>query len=146
MQECSNEVAGDTTENVFNVINAFEVPKLTYSLDRKKFLPDHTMGLPQAKLFAGNCFLVSFPMKEFSGTTREDYLHQFSIPGMESLLPFIRRNCLLKAGSMYGSGGASDWYVNRDLTINRLVALHPYSSTHQMSYIRFRNKISAIFR
>ena len=56
VQECSNEVAGDTTENVFNVINAFEVPKLTYSLDRKKFLPDHTMGLPQAKLFAGNCF------------------------------------------------------------------------------------------
>jgi len=53
-------VAGDTTENVFNVIDAFEVPKLTYSLDRKKFLSDQSMGLPQARLFAGDYFLFVF--------------------------------------------------------------------------------------
>merc|ERR1711976_176751 len=40
IKECSNEVAGDATENVFNVIDAFTVPRLTYSVDRKKFLPD----------------------------------------------------------------------------------------------------------
>ena len=53
-------MAGDTTENVFNVIDAFEVPKLTYSLDRKKFLSDQSMGLPQARLFAGDYFLFVF--------------------------------------------------------------------------------------
>lgn len=43
-------MAGDATENVFNVIDAFTVPRLAYSVDRKKFLPD---PMP-AKVFAGN--------------------------------------------------------------------------------------------
>ena len=49
-------MAGDATENVFNVIDAFTVPRLAYSVDRKKFLPD---SMP-AKVFAGNFF--SSPM------------------------------------------------------------------------------------
>ena len=47
-------MAGDATENVFNVIDAFTVPRLAYSVDRKKFLPD---SMP-AKVFAGNVFFL----------------------------------------------------------------------------------------
>ena len=54
LQDCSNEVAGDASENVFNVIDAFSVPRLTYSVDRKKFIPDKQAGLPEAKIFPGN--------------------------------------------------------------------------------------------
>lgn len=54
LQECSNQVAGDATENVFNVIDAFETPRFTYSLDRKKFLSDSSLGLGKATIFAGN--------------------------------------------------------------------------------------------
>ena len=76
-------MAGDTTENVFNVIDAFEVPKLTYSLDRKKFLSDQSMGLPQARLFAGDYFdlfpfetlniFVSVDMKYFFETEEKTF-------------------------------------------------------------------------
>merc|ERR1719369_807666 len=51
IKECSNQVAGDAAENVFNVIDAFNVPRFSYSLDRKKFLTDKTMGRPEAKIF-----------------------------------------------------------------------------------------------
>ena len=46
-------MAGDASENVFNVIDAFTVPRFSYSLDRKKFLPDKSLGRPEPKLLAG---------------------------------------------------------------------------------------------
>ena len=61
-------MAGDATENVFNVIDAFTVPRLTYSVDRKKFLPD----TKPASIFAGNlvfspiCIQVLYAYKEES--------------------------------------------------------------------------------
>lgn len=53
-QDCSSEEAGDDTAKVFNVINVFEVPRLSYSIDRKKFLPDAHFSLPPPSLYAGN--------------------------------------------------------------------------------------------
>ena len=53
LQECSEQEAGDSRENVLNIIDAFTVPRFTYSIDRKKFLPDDELGLNQPKLYAG---------------------------------------------------------------------------------------------
>ena len=47
-------MAGDASENVFNVIDAFTVPRLAYSVDRKKFLPD----AKSASIFAGKFTLL----------------------------------------------------------------------------------------
>ena len=40
IEECSQAEAGEDNENVFNVINTFQVPRFHYSKDRKKYLPD----------------------------------------------------------------------------------------------------------
>ena len=38
---------------MLNIINAFEVPRFTFSVDRKKFLPDETLNVEPPKLYAG---------------------------------------------------------------------------------------------
>ena len=53
MQECSEQESGDSRENVLNIIDAFAVPRFTYSVDRKKFLPDDVLNVEQPKLYAG---------------------------------------------------------------------------------------------
>ena len=49
-------MAGDASENVFNVIDAFTVPRLAYSVDRKKFLPD----AKSASIFAGKYYIFPY--------------------------------------------------------------------------------------
>ena len=53
MQECSEQESGDSRENVLNIIDAFSVPRFTYSVDRKKFLPDDVLKIESPKLYAG---------------------------------------------------------------------------------------------
>ena len=38
---------------MFNIIDAFEVPRFTFSVDRKKFLPDDSLNVERPKLYAG---------------------------------------------------------------------------------------------
>ena len=53
LQECSEQESGDSRENVLNIIDAFTVPRFTYSVDRKKFLPDDLINAGQPKIYAG---------------------------------------------------------------------------------------------
>ncbi|XP_052769617.1 DNA polymerase epsilon subunit 2-like [Mya arenaria] len=45
VQECNAEHS-DESDNVFTVIDAFSVPRFTYQKDRKKFIPNSTLGIP----------------------------------------------------------------------------------------------------
>ena len=60
-------MAGDATENVFNVIDAFTVPRLTYSVDRKKFLPD----TKPASIFAGNLDSLPYVYRFYMHTKKK---------------------------------------------------------------------------
>ena len=53
-QECCKEEAGDDEENVLNVIDAFDVPRFSYSEELKKYVPDSTLDLPKPKIYAGS--------------------------------------------------------------------------------------------
>eukprot|EP00095_Tigriopus_kingsejongensis_P007588 maker-scaffold417_size177606-snap-gene-0.41 protein:Tk07588 transcript:maker-scaffold417_size177606-snap-gene-0.41-mRNA-1 annotation:"hypothetical protein LOTGIDRAFT_218232" len=52
VQECSNREAGITEENVFHIIDAFDVPRLSYSVERKKYVSDAILGRPEPRLMA----------------------------------------------------------------------------------------------
>jgi hypothetical protein len=52
-QDCSSDEAGDNGDKVFNVVDAFAVPRLSYSVDRKKFLPEASFGVPEPEIYAG---------------------------------------------------------------------------------------------
>jgi hypothetical protein len=59
LQECSNQEVGDEEDLVFNVIGGFDVPRFTYSDERKKYLEDEVAVRPKPKLYAGKervCF------------------------------------------------------------------------------------------
>lgn len=43
----------DRDRDAFNVIDAFDVPRFTYSAERKKYLPDDALGKPKPSLYAG---------------------------------------------------------------------------------------------
>ena len=58
MQECSEQESGDSRENVFNIIDAFAVPRFTFSVDRKKFLPDDILNVEPPKLYAGKVVVL----------------------------------------------------------------------------------------
>ncbi|XP_053376311.1 DNA polymerase epsilon subunit 2-like [Mercenaria mercenaria] len=45
VQECNAE-QDDESDKIFSVIDAFSVPRFTYQKDRKKFIPNSTLGLP----------------------------------------------------------------------------------------------------
>ncbi|KAL4238277.1 DNA polymerase epsilon subunit 2 [Mactra antiquata] len=45
VQECNAE-HDDESDKVFTVIDAFSVPRFTYKKDRKKFIPNSTLGIP----------------------------------------------------------------------------------------------------
>ncbi|KAK2181721.1 hypothetical protein NP493_385g04027 [Ridgeia piscesae] len=45
VHECNSEQAEDG-DNIFTVIDAFDVPRYTYSTERKKFILDEDLGLP----------------------------------------------------------------------------------------------------
>ena len=48
-------VAGeDGAEKIFNVVDAFDVPRFSYVAERKKYLPDSELGKPEPSLYAGN--------------------------------------------------------------------------------------------
>ncbi len=54
-QECSSEEAGEEEGKIFNVVDAFSVPRLTYSGERKKYLPDKMAGRDkEPSIYAGN--------------------------------------------------------------------------------------------
>ena len=52
VRECTNQEAGTTNIEMLNVISAFEVPRLTFNPERKKFLPDTFASRPDPKLLA----------------------------------------------------------------------------------------------
>eukprot|EP00094_Tigriopus_californicus_P009484 TCALIF_09146-PA protein Name:"Similar to POLE2 DNA polymerase epsilon subunit 2 (Homo sapiens)" AED:0.02 eAED:0.02 QI:0/0/0/0.75/1/1/4/0/457 len=52
MEECSNREAGLTDEKLLHIIGAYDVPRFSYSVERKKYLPDASLGLPEPKLYA----------------------------------------------------------------------------------------------
>ena len=48
-------VAGeDGADKIFNVVDAFDVPRFSYVAERKKYLPDSELGKPEPSLYAGN--------------------------------------------------------------------------------------------
>ncbi len=47
-------VAGeDGADKIFNVVDAFDVPRFSYVAERKKYLPDSELGKPEPSLYAG---------------------------------------------------------------------------------------------
>ncbi len=52
-QDCTNEETGEDEDKVFNVIDAFDVPRLSFSSERKKYLPDSVLGRAEPDIYAG---------------------------------------------------------------------------------------------
>lgn len=52
VQECSERENGDNEANSFHIIDAFDVPRFTYSLERKKFLSDGDMGQDEPVVYS----------------------------------------------------------------------------------------------
>ena len=52
VKECTNQEAGNTNLEILNVINAFDVPRLTFNQERKKYLSDSFSNRPEPKLLA----------------------------------------------------------------------------------------------
>ena len=53
VKECTNKEAGTTSSaDPVTTISAFETPRLTYSVERKKYLGDEVMGRPPPRLLA----------------------------------------------------------------------------------------------
>jgi DNA polymerase epsilon subunit 2 len=46
----ADDEEGDENKNTLNIINAFDVPRFTYSIDRKKFMKDEVMGREVGRL------------------------------------------------------------------------------------------------
>lgn len=58
LQECSNREAGLTDEKLLHIIGAYDVPRFSYSVERKKYLPDDALGHREPKLYAGKNITV----------------------------------------------------------------------------------------
>ena len=52
MKECTNQESGHTNVEMLNVISAYDVPRLTFNVERKKYLPDSFANRPEPKLLA----------------------------------------------------------------------------------------------
>ena len=52
VKECTNQEAGNTNVEMLNVVSAFEVPRLTFNQERKKYLPDSFSSRSEPKLLA----------------------------------------------------------------------------------------------
>eukprot|EP00088_Acartia_fossae_P068060 TRINITY_DN8562_c0_g1_i11.p1 TRINITY_DN8562_c0_g1~~TRINITY_DN8562_c0_g1_i11.p1 ORF type:complete len:542 (-),score=117.00 TRINITY_DN8562_c0_g1_i11:441-2066(-) len=53
VNECTTDEGADENKNILNTINTFEVPRFTYSIDRKKFLKDDVVGREPPRLLSG---------------------------------------------------------------------------------------------
>ena len=52
VKECTNQETGNTNVEMLNVISAYEVPRLSFNVERKKYLPDSFANRPEPKLLA----------------------------------------------------------------------------------------------
>ena len=52
VKECTNQESGNTNVERLTVINAFEIPRLTFHPERKKYLPDTMSNRSAPKLLA----------------------------------------------------------------------------------------------
>ena len=46
---------------MLRIIDAFDVPRFTYSIERKKYLPDKSLGKAGPKVYGGNSEELLFP-------------------------------------------------------------------------------------
>lgn len=107
MQECSEQESGDSRENVLNIIDAFSVPRFTYSVDRKKFLPDDVLNIESPKLYAGMYY--AFLFYSVSGYHKSIWIsHSNNDILSDKTLPVdIKEDSSIWTGSMYGFVGLS---------------------------------------
>ena len=52
VKECTNQEAGNTNVEILSVFDAFEVPRLTFNQERKKYLPDNFSNRNEPRLMA----------------------------------------------------------------------------------------------
>lgn len=52
LSECVNNQTGDKSHELMNIISALDVPRLTFSAERKKYLKDDMLGRPPPRLLA----------------------------------------------------------------------------------------------
>ena len=52
VKECTNQESGNTNVESLSVINSFEIPRLTFNPERKKYLPDKISNRTEPKLLA----------------------------------------------------------------------------------------------
>jgi len=67
VKECTNQESGKSSVQAIHVINAFDIPRLTYSVERKKYLADSFSGRGAPELLSpadskGMIFLDRFTM------------------------------------------------------------------------------------
>ena len=91
-------------------MDAFDAPRFTYSVERKKYLPDNVFGKPEPNIYAGNVFSL---LKElsFSSESWISLLNGGDASYCEKPKINVRACCFVTLPS---------W---NNLTINRLVAL-----------------------
>ena len=60
MQECSSDESPGGEDDALCVVSAFDVPRFTYSAERKKYLPDAVFGKhAEPNIYAGTLSSVS---------------------------------------------------------------------------------------
>ena len=108
-QECSNDEAGDEEAHIFNVVDAFQVPRFSYCTERKKYLADKALGKPEPKLYSGGYSLFFLQVLVLSSEKQEE--KKLALKTEVN----VRVCCVVKLSIPID--------IETNLTINRLVAL-----------------------
>lgn len=82
LQECSERENGDNEANSFHIIDAFDVPRFTYSLERKKFLSDGDMGREDPVVYSGKLsFCINIREDDYCAVLRRNRwrIHEINV-------------------------------------------------------------------
>lgn len=85
VRECSDQQAGRASIETLTVISAFQTPRLSYSVERKKYLTDSVTGRGQAELLSGPSSRAQLHLDRYTLLHQRTGRHDlFSGPGGQS--------------------------------------------------------------
>ncbi|CAB4060017.1 POLE2 [Lepeophtheirus salmonis] len=100
IQDCSREESGEDDHHVLSIISAFQVPKFTYSYERKKYIPSAN---PSSLLYSGADAKADFFNSRYDLLCQRTSRHDLFTPAVAGVRRKIKKFHLKKIDYLLGT-------------------------------------------